>query len=179
MSKTQRAIWLAIALVFVATSIGFSALTIWQASKDRENQKVQEGLQEALKQQQTKEDTLGTLSGFTPTDQRVTDLQKIDTQTGTGKEVPNDPNVKVTVHYTGALVKDGTVFDSSVSRGQPSTFALNQVIAGWTQGIPGMKEGGKRRLIIPASLAYGSQGNSTIPADSDLVFDVELIKVGE
>lgn len=178
MSKTQRAIWLAIALVFVATSIGFSALTIWQASKDRENQKVQEGLEEALNQQ-SQEDTLGTLAGFTPTDQRAAELQKIDTQTGTGQEVPTDPSVKVTVHYTGALVKDGKVFDSSVSRGTPATFALNQVIPGWTQGIPGMKEGGKRRLIIPASLAYGSQGNSSIPPDSDLVFDVELIKIGE
>jgi FKBP-type peptidyl-prolyl cis-trans isomerase len=83
------------------------------------------------------------------------------------------------VHYTGALAKDGTIFQSSLDTGQPISFSLSGVIQGWQQGIPGMKEGGTRRLIIPASLAYGSQANGTIPANSDLVFDVQLIKIGQ
>lgn len=181
MSKTQRIVWLVIALVFVGSSIGFSALTIWQAGKDRENQQIQEGLEEALNQQTNQENkVVGTkLQNFTPQDAAVTQLQKIDTVVGTGAEVPNDPSTQVTVHYTGALVKDGTVFDSSLERGQPATFALSGVIKGWTEGVPGMKVGGKRRILIPASMAYGDQGSATIPANSDLVFDIELVKIGE
>ena len=72
---------------------------------------------------------------------------------------------------------DGKTFDSSYDRGQPITFGLNGVIAGWQMGIPGMKVGGKRRLIIPASLAYGGQAVGTIPANSDLVFEVELLAI--
>lgn len=93
----------------------------------------------------------------------------------------------VTVHYTGWLYdataagNKGKKFDSSVDRGQPFTFALGagQVIAGWDQGVPGMKVGGKRNLIIPASLAYGSAGagNGVIPPNAKLVFDVEMLGV--
>ena len=84
---------------------------------------------------------------------------------------------QVTVHYTGYLL-NGTKFDSSVDRGQPATFGLNQVIPGWTEGLQLMKEGGKNKLIIPYQLGYGENGMPpTIPARSWLVFDVELIKV--
>lgn len=91
----------------------------------------------------------------------------------------------VAVHYTGWLFEDGkseqkgTQFDSSVG-GAPYTFTLGvgQAIAGWDQGIPGMKVGGKRRLIIPPALGYGSQGaGNVIPPNRGLVFDVELISV--
>lgn len=86
----------------------------------------------------------------------------------------------VTVHYTGALAKDGTIFESSLDSGQTATFGLDQVIQGWTQGLPGMKEGGVRRLLIPSALAYGSSGaGSSIPPNADLVFDVTLVKVGK
>ena len=80
------------------------------------------------------------------------------------------------MNYTGWLV-DGTKFDSSVDRGQPATFPLNQVIKGWQEGLRTMKTGGKRRLIIPASLGYGSVAQRGIPANSTLVFDVELLDV--
>ena len=84
---------------------------------------------------------------------------------------------EVTVHYTGKLL-DGTVFDSSVSRGEPATFPLNRVIPGWTEGVQLMKEGGKYTFFIPSDLAYGPQGvPNAIPPHSTLIFDVELIKV--
>ncbi len=86
---------------------------------------------------------------------------------------------EVTVHYTGKLL-DGTVFDSSVNRGEPATFPLNRVIPGWTEGVQLMKEGSKFEFMIPSDLAYGPQGiPNVIPPHSVLIFDVELIKVNK
>ena len=93
-----------------------------------------------------------------------------------GKGAMPDGNDKVTVHYHGTLV-DGTVFDSSVDRGQPATFGLNQVIPGWTEGLQFMKEGGKTTFYIPSNIAYGSRAQGKIAANSTLIFDVELIQV--
>ena len=94
---------------------------------------------------------------------------------GTGKQPTASSVVKV--HYTGKLV-DGKVFDSSVQRGEPIEFPLNQVILGWTEGLQLMKEGGKATLYIPSKLGYGEQGvPGMIPANSTLIFDVELIEV--
>lgn len=85
---------------------------------------------------------------------------------------------EVTVHYTGKLL-DGAVFDSSVQRGEPSTFPLNGVIKGWTEGLQLMKEGAKYVFYIPTDLAYGARGLApVIPPYADLIFEVELIKVG-
>ncbi len=86
----------------------------------------------------------------------------------------------ITVNYVGVLCKTGTEFDSSWKRNQPFTTALTQgsVIPGWVQGIPGMKVGGRRELIIPANLAYGKAGSPpTIPANAPLVFVVDLLSV--
>lgn len=86
---------------------------------------------------------------------------------------------EVTVHYTGKLL-NGTVFDSSVNRGEPATFPLNRVIPGWTEGVQLMKEGSKFEFMIPSDLAYGPQGiPNAIPPHSVLIFDVELIKVNK
>ncbi len=102
-------------------------------------------------------------------------LQIIDVEVGTGAEAV--AGATVTVHYTGWL-EDGTVFDSSVERGQPVTFPLTGLIQGWQEGIPGMKVGGTRRLIIPPELAYGENGSPpTIPGNAVLTFDIELLDV--
>jgi len=82
----------------------------------------------------------------------------------------------VTTHYEGRLI-DGTVFDSSYQRGEPATFPLNRVIPGWTEGLQLMSPGAKYRLYVPAVLGYGDRTAGTIPPNSTLVFDVELIKI--
>jgi FKBP-type peptidyl-prolyl cis-trans isomerase len=82
----------------------------------------------------------------------------------------------VTVHYKGTLL-DGTVFDSSIDRGEPVTFPLNQVIPGWTEGMQKCKLGGKIQLFIPSELAYGDKATGPIPANSALIFEVELLKI--
>lgn len=115
------------------------------------------------------------LPNFEPRE-KVSELEIIDTEVGTGEEVR--PGATITAHYTGALVKNGIIFQSSHDFGKAITFGLDQVIAGWTQGVPGMKVGGTRRLIIPADQAYGERSpSSNIPANSDLVFDIELIEI--
>lgn len=106
----------------------------------------------------------------------VTELEIIDTEVGTGEEV--QPGATITAHYTGALVKNGIIFQSSHDFGRAISFGLDQVIAGWTQGVPGMKVGGTRRLVIPAEMAYGASSPApNIPANSDLVFDIDLVAI--
>jgi peptidylprolyl isomerase len=106
-------------------------------------------------------------------------LVKQDLVTGTGQTA--QAGQTVTVNYVGVLCKTGTEFDSSWKRNQPFTTPLTtgSVIPGWVQGIPGMRVGGRRELIIPASLAYGKTGSPpTIPPNSPLVFVVDLLSVG-
>ncbi len=96
-------------------------------------------------------------------------------QAGTGAKPAADS--KVEVHYRGSLI-DGTEFDSSYKRGEPASFPVNGVIAGWTEALQLMQEGAKWHLVIPADLAYGERGAPPmIPPDSTLIFDVELLKI--
>lgn len=114
----------------------------------------------------TAADEITTLSGLRYTDQVV----------GTGASPATGK--KVSVHYTGTL-EDGTKFDSSVDRNQPFEFLIGKgaVIKGWDEGVMTMKAGGKRRLIVPANLAYGEKGRPGIPPNATLIFDVELLAV--
>lgn len=108
----------------------------------------------------------------------VSELKIIDTKNGDGEEAK--PGDTITAHYTGALVSSGIIFQSSHDFGAPATFSLNQVIEGWQKGVPGMKVGGTRRLIIPAAQAYGSRrAAANIPPNSDLVFDIELLSINK
>lgn len=114
-----------------------------------------------------------------PTEVQVTNTDQLkieDLKVGTGAEAKTGSTV--TVNYTGTLT-DGTKFDSSYDRNQPFDFTLGQgqVIQGWEQGIVGMKVGGKRKLTIPPSLGYGDQATGPIPANSTLIFEVELLAV--
>ncbi len=96
-------------------------------------------------------------------------------QQGSGTQHPSAEST-VNVHYHGTLT-DGTVFDSSVERGEPISFPLNRVIKGWTEGVQLMKTGDKFRFFIPADLGYGSRSAGKIPPGSVLIFDVELLAI--
>jgi FKBP-type peptidyl-prolyl cis-trans isomerase len=116
------------------------------------------------------------MQDFTPVE-TIAELKIEDRVEGTGAVVAAGDTV--TCHYTGAVARTGEVFQTSHDFGGPISFPLSGVIAGWTQGVPGMKVGGTRRLLIPAEMAYGSRPpyGSGIPADADLVFDIELVSI--
>lgn len=135
--------------------------------------KLQEKLEAAAKEAGTK--FLKANKEKAEVKETASGLQYIVEKEGTGEQ-PKATD-EVTVHYTGKLL-DGTVFDSSVNRGEPATFPLNRVIPGWTEGVQLMKEGAKYTFFIPSNLAYGAQGvPNAIPPHSTLIFEVELIKV--
>lgn len=102
-------------------------------------------------------------------------LQYLVLQNGNGEQQPAAQDT-VKVHYHGTLI-DGTVFDSSVERGEPISFPLNRVIPGWTEGVQLMKTGDKYRFFIPAHLGYGNRSAGKIPPGSVLIFDVELLAI--
>jgi FKBP-type peptidyl-prolyl cis-trans isomerase len=196
--KAQRVGILLITLLFVGTTIGVTAYAIY-ANSNNETQTLTDAQLEELTKQQNQEEPVEPLSctndpslAYTPapplagkplpnyqTQTDIPQLTCVDVVVGNGAEVASGDTV--TAHYTGAIAATGTVFQSSYDGGQPIAFSLNGVIAGWSQGVPGMKEGGKRRILIPSELAYGSTppAGSGIPADADLVFDVEIVKIGQ
>lgn len=98
----------------------------------------------------------------------------LETTPGTGASPKTTDTVKV--NYRGTLL-DGTEFDSSYSRNEPAQFPLNRVIPCWTEGVAKMKVGGKARLVCPADIAYGSRGQGPIPANSILIFEIELLEI--
>ena len=136
-----------------------------QKAMEQRARKVEEDSKAFLEANKTKEGVKVTESG----------LQYKILSSGNGK-MPTATD-RVTVNYTGKLV-DGTVFDSSFSRSEPSSFVVNQVIPGWTEALQLMHEGDKWMLFIPSSLAYGEQGaGGQIPPNATLIFEVELLKV--
>ena len=178
-NNSQRVAAFLLAFMFLLTTVGAAGYVVWelnsedtvvtdtttQSSTQNTQQNSQTQQQEPEVQDQNK------LANFTgPV--TVAELRFDDEVVGDGEVV--QPGDTVTIHYTGALASDGTVFDSSVARGQTATFPLDNLIAGWQEGIPGMKVGGKRRLFIPSAQGYGPSGTQGIPPNSDLVFDIEL-----
>jgi peptidylprolyl isomerase len=164
-----------IVVVFLVSSLAISILAVMQlvggddeaAETSTSNVEPKEGALQGTK-----------LADFTPV-AAVDKLEIIDIKEGAGDVV--QPGATVTAHYTGAVAADGTVFQSSKDFGEPVSFPLSNVIKGWQDGVPGMKVGGLRRLVIPADQAYGAtppQG-SGIPANAPLVFDIELTKIGQ
>jgi FKBP-type peptidyl-prolyl cis-trans isomerase len=160
-TKTQRVFILFLAFFFAASTV---VIVFYYVSVNKQGTQI---TQEVTPLNNTTNTTK--LENYQPVSS-VSSLQTIDLVAGSGETV--QPGA------TGALASTGVVFESSYDIGQSSTFGLDQVITGWTQGIPGMQVGGTRRLLIPAALAYGANSPSPdIPANADLVFDVELISI--
>jgi FKBP-type peptidyl-prolyl cis-trans isomerase FklB len=141
----------------------------------KQQAKMRENVKKAEMNKKLGEDFLAenkTKDGVKTTD---SGLQYIVLKEGKGKKPTKDDKVKV--HYHGTVI-DGTVFDSSVDRGEPSTFGVSQVIKGWTEGLQLMKEGAKYKFFIPSELAYGPQDRGqVIKGNSTLIFEVELLEV--
>jgi len=172
-----------VALLFLVTSVALSVMVFIDIGQDSQDDVAQttsteESLQNELNE---REDMLqGTnLQGYEPVN-AVNELQTIDLVEGEGDVVSE--GATVTAHYTGAYANSGEIFQSSKDIGEPIPFGLDQVIAGWTEGVPGMKVGGTRRLIIPAEKAYGVAPDGYVNGSTDsplgpLVFDIELVAV--
>lgn len=179
MARLRERIFLGVvAVVFLLTTVAGTGFIVWQMIQDNKNAQAQSEVDQALKDAANNPNKLEgkPMDNFTPVE-KIDSLQTIDLEPGTGAEVKAGDTV--TVDYTGAVASTGTVFQSSLDLGQKATFGLDGVIPGWKEGMVGMKEGGKRRLLIPADKAYGAnppQG-SNIPANADLVFDVTLHKI--
>ncbi len=171
-SLLRRAGWILLAVLFLGTGLGVGVIAFWQATHQKKNTNPIVNTSTTPPTQKLK----GTqLTNFTPV-AKVDSLQKDDIQPGTGAEAKAGSTV--TVQYTGAVAATGTIFESSIDSGRPITLNLNQVIKGWTDGVPGMKVNGQRRLLIPAAKAYGANSPSPdIPANADLVFDIILLDV--
>lgn len=184
----QRVFALIAAILFLATSVAVSAAVVWQihqqSKAEKNSQSLQQAADSATNNQQPKEGQLqGTkLANFTPIDKPAEKLETIDLKQGDGEVVKEGDTI--TAHYTGAYAINGEIFESSKDSGEPATFPLSGVIQGWQQGVPGMKVGGIRRLIIPGSLAYGEAPAGYTPGSGarplgTLVFDIELVKIGQ
>jgi FKBP-type peptidyl-prolyl cis-trans isomerase FkpA len=154
----KRVMGVGVAAVLIAVTLGFAW---WLKTSSEQTELDKNRPEQAMSQDEEKGNSK---------------LESTDLKVGEGAEAATGKTVSV--HYTGTLT-DGTKFDSSVDRGTPFEFQLGagEVIQGWDQGLVGMKVGGKRKLVIPPDMAYGSQGRPGIPPNSSLVFEVELLEV--
>ncbi len=177
MSKTrkrERIVALSVALFFFLLASGLTILVIVQAITTKHNSSTPP---QTTANPTTPQKTLaGTkLSGFTPTSS-VPSLKVTDLKVGAGTEAKAGDTV--TVDYTGAVASTGVIFQSTQDSGKPASLSLSSVIKGWQEGIPGMKVGGTRQLLIPAAEAYGANPPQGIPPNAPLVFNVTLDKIG-
>ena len=153
-----------IAIVVVIVILFFVFLQFTSGNKKAAEENKQKGA-DFLAANKDAEDVITTASG----------LQYLVLEQGAGQQHPEARDT-VKVHYHGTLL-DGTVFDSSVERGEPIEFGLGQVIKGWTEGLQLMVVGQKIRLFIPSELAYGNRSAGAIKPGSTLIFDVELLEI--
>jgi FKBP-type peptidyl-prolyl cis-trans isomerase len=191
-STGQRVVAFFLAGLFLMSTLGATAYVIWQINHDEggivNETADQKAAAEALAKQQSQDQTKANTCGqgtfdavqprTTPTIVKnsgaITELKTVDVKIGSGEEVQAGDCVAAL--YYGTLASDGKFFDGNYSTGKPIEFSLGGVIAGWSEGIPGMKVGGVRRLLIPSAKGYGAQGSGqTIPPNSDLIFEVEII----
>ena len=161
--------------LFVAVPLADPFITRKQNAENQDAaQKALEDLQKQQTESQSEEAPKEVDESFKQSGD-ITTMQIIDLVTGTGQEAKLGDKIKV--KYKGALAADGTVFDSN-SEGVEFQLVEGALIDGWIEGIPGMKVGGKRKLVIPSEKGYGAEGaGSSIPADADLVFEVELVSI--
>ncbi len=182
----QRVAAFLLAALFLLSTIGATAYVVWEINRDDvlvtekdQNQSTTDPQQDASASTACGSDELASVApkavpSVTKVDGTVTELKKVDVTVGDGEEV--QAGDCVTVLYYGTLAKDGTKFDGNYETGQPIQLSLSGVIAGWTEGIPGMKVGGVRRLEIPSAQGYGEAGSGqTIPPNSDLIFEVQVL----
>lgn len=177
--KRERIFALVVAIIFLVSTFGVTAAIVWQIIQDGKTDNSTLTDTNTPSEQDNKNKLEGTqMKDFTPV-ATVEELQITDLEPGSGDAVKASDSV--TVDYTGAVAATGKVFQSSLDFGQPVSFALDGVIAGWKEGLVGMKVNGKRRLLIPAEKAYGANPpeGSGIPANAALVFDVTLHKIGQ
>jgi FKBP-type peptidyl-prolyl cis-trans isomerase len=189
MSNVKRTAIIFIALLFLVTSVAFSIFVFIDLTRNDSESSNQSNLteidgQENAQQNETNEQEQAVLKGTTLENFEprgaASELEVKDIATGDGVEATADSTV--TAHYTGAYAVNGEIFESSLDTGQPATFPLSQVIQGWQEGVPGMKVGGTRRLVIPGPLAYGEAPEGYQPGDGQrplgtLVFDITLVAV--
>lgn len=175
-SKSQRVAAFSLASLFLLTTVATAVFVIWEIRSGDggiiEQEITQEDITQNQEQPMPEPQDLGIIDNFDgPVE--ISELRFEVITEGDGQEVASGDTV--TIHYTGALATTGEVFDSSVARGEPATFPLDNLIPGWQEGIPGMKVGEKRRLFIPSALGYGEAGaGDNIPPNADLIFDIEL-----
>jgi FKBP-type peptidyl-prolyl cis-trans isomerase len=169
----QRVAAFLLALMFLLTTVGAAGYVIYQLNAEDAGLVSETTDTTTEPEEPVQENSLvgQTIENFNPP-YEITELRFEDSVVGDGDVVLAGDTV--TIQYTGALASTGIIFDSSVG-GEPATFPLDNLIAGWQEGIPGMQVGGVRRLFIPAALGYGEAGSgSSIPPNSDLIFDIEL-----
>lgn len=168
--------WVSVLVVLIGVGALSAASIIQQIITDHQTAAASQTATTNTCTDDQTESTLPTPAAYTVSG-RVSNLQSTDISMGNGATAQNDDCL--VVKYYGTLATNGTVFDETYTK--PTAFAFRlgqgQVIPGWDKGVLGMKVGGERRLVIPASLAYGNQAAGSIPADSDLVFYVKLLRI--
>lgn len=189
-SRKQRVLALVLAVLFLITSVGTGAAVIWQINQDNkvaDKASTEPTAQEQAQNQQQADASTCNIqapeqapaepvpSAYKPAGD-VTKLETTDLKAGTGREAKAGDCL--VVKYHGTLV-DGEKFDGNFDSDTALQFRVGQgnVIPGWDQGMVGIKEGGVRRLVIPSELAYGENGQGPIKPNSDLVFEVKLVKI--